>query len=212
MRPRSHPGEGRGRGCFNDGPGGLRSRPAARDCTDFPRITRRRGFVKRKERDGMKKILSWEALKVEVERRRQQGEKIAFTNGCFDILHVGHVRYLREARKRGDLLILALNSDVSARAIKGERRPLLPEQERAEVVASLEAVDYVTLFDETTPLRLIEYLRPDVLVKGGDWNEEAVVGRDAVRSWGGEVLLVPVVEGASTTNIVEKVLRAYGRQ
>ena len=115
----------------------------------------------------MKKILSWEALKVEVERRRRQGEKIAFTNGCFDILHVGHVRYLREARKRGDLLILALNSDVSVRAIKGERRPLLPEQERAEVVASLETVDYVTLFDETTPLRLIEYLRPDVLVKGG---------------------------------------------
>jgi len=159
----------------------------------------------------MEKILSWDALKIEVERRRRQGEKIAFTNGCFDILHVGHVRYLREARKRGDLLILALNSDVSVRAIKGERRPLLPEAERAEVVASLEAVDYVTLFNETTPLRLIEYLRPDVLVKGGDWKEEAVVGRDAVRSWGGEVVLVPVVEGASTTNIVEKVLRLYGR-
>jgi cytidyltransferase-like protein len=127
----------------------------------------------------MKKILSWEALKTEVERRRRQGEKIAFTNGCFDILHVGHVRYLREARKRGDLLILGLNSDVSVRAIKGEKRPLLPEAERAEVVASLEAVDYVTLFNETTPLR--------------------------------EVVLVPVVEGASTTNIVEKVLRFYGQ-
>ena len=159
----------------------------------------------------MKKILSWEALKIEVERRRRQGEKIAFTNGCFDILHVGHVRYLREARKKGDLLILAINSDVSVRTIKGERRPLLPEDERAEVVASLEVVDYVTLFDETTPLRLIEYLRPDVLVKGGDWKEETVVGRDAVRSWGGEVVLVPVVEGASTTNIIEKVLRVYGQ-
>ena len=97
------------------------------------------------------------------------------------------------------------------RTIKGERRPLLPEDERAEVVASLEVVDYVTLFDETTPLRLIEYLRPDVLVKGGDWKEETVVGRDAVRSWGGEVVLVPVVEGASTTNIIEKVLRVYGQ-
>jgi len=159
----------------------------------------------------MKKILSWEALKIEVENHRLQGKKIAFTNGCFDILHVGHVRYLREARKRGDLLILALNSDVSVRAIKGEKRPLLPEKERAEVVASLESVDYVTLFNETTPLRLIEYLRPDVLVKGGDWKEEAVVGRDAVRSWGGEVLLVPVIEGASTTNIVEKILHVYGQ-
>jgi rfaE bifunctional protein nucleotidyltransferase chain/domain len=158
----------------------------------------------------MKKILSWEALKNEVEYRRRRGEKIAFTNGCFDILHVGHIRYLEEARKAGDFLILALNSDASVRAIKGEKRPLIPEQERAEVVASLAAVDYVTLFDETTPLKLIEYLRPDCLVKGGDWPEEAVVGRDAVRSWGGRVVLVPVVEGASTTNIVEKILQVYG--
>jgi rfaE bifunctional protein nucleotidyltransferase chain/domain len=158
----------------------------------------------------MKKILSWKALKKEVEHHRRRGEKIAFTNGCFDILHVGHVRYLREARKTGDLLILALNSDASVRAIKGEKRPLIPQGERAEVVASLEAVDYVTLFDETTPLKLIEYLQPDCLVKGGDWREEAVVGRDAVRSWGGRVVLVPVVEGASTTNIVEKIRQVYG--
>jgi D-beta-D-heptose 7-phosphate kinase/D-beta-D-heptose 1-phosphate adenosyltransferase len=158
----------------------------------------------------MKKILSWEALKNEVERRRGEGQKIAFTNGCFDILHVGHVRYLREARKTGDLLILALNSDASVRAIKGDKRPLVPQGERAEVAASLEAVDYVTLFDETTPLKLIEYLRPDCLVKGGDWKEEAVVGSDAVRSWGGKVVLIPMVEGASTTNIVEKILQVYG--
>jgi rfaE bifunctional protein nucleotidyltransferase chain/domain len=158
----------------------------------------------------MKKILGWEALKNEVEHRRRRGERIAFTNGCFDILHVGHVRYLAEARKTGDLLILALNSDASVRAIKGEKRPLVPERERAEVVASLAAVDYVTLFDETTPLKLIEYLRPDCLVKGADWREEAVVGRDSVRSWGGRVVLVPVVEGASTTNIVEKIRQIYG--
>jgi rfaE bifunctional protein nucleotidyltransferase chain/domain len=159
----------------------------------------------------MKKILSWEQLKNEGERRRREGQKIAFTNGCFDILHVGHVRYLREARKMGDFLILALNSDASVRAIKGNKRPLVPEGERAEIAASLEAVDYVTLFDETTPLKLIEYLRPDCLVKGGDWKEEAVVGGDAVRSWGGKVVLIPEVEGASTTNIVEKILHVYGK-
>jgi rfaE bifunctional protein nucleotidyltransferase chain/domain len=157
----------------------------------------------------MGKILGWEALKAEVERRRALGERIAFTNGCFDILHVGHVRYLKEARATGDLLVLGLNSDLSVRAIKGERRPLVPEQERAEVVAALAAVDYVTLFDEETPLRLIEHLRPDCLVKGADWKEEAVVGRDAVRSWGGRVVLIPFVEGASTTNIVEKIRQVY---
>ena len=132
----------------------------------------------------MNKIVTWEALKEQVERMRGEGKKIAFTNGCFDILHVGHVQYLREARKTGDLLILGLNSDASVRAIKGEKRPLVPQGERAEVVASLDVVDYVTLFDDPTPLRLIEYLRPDVLVKGGDWNEESVVGGNAVRSWG----------------------------
>lgn len=157
----------------------------------------------------MKKILTWEELKKEVGRRRDRGEKIAFTNGCFDILHVGHCQYLSEARKTGDLLILGLNSDASVRAIKGPQRPLVPQGERAEVVASLAAVDYVTLFDETTPLRLIEYLRPDILVKGGDWKEEAVVGRDAVRFWGGKVVIVPMTEGASTTNIIEKVLQVY---
>jgi rfaE bifunctional protein nucleotidyltransferase chain/domain len=160
----------------------------------------------------MGKILTWEALKKEVECHHAEGKKVAFTNGCFDILHAGHVQYLREARKAGDLLILGLNSDASVRAIKGEKRPLVPQGERAEVVASLSAVDYVTLFDETTPLALIEYLRPDLLVKGGDWKEESVVGRDAVRSWGGRVIIVPMTEGVSTTNIVEKILRIYGKK
>ena len=117
----------------------------------------------------MEKILGWEELKQRIELHRRRGDKIAFTNGCFDILHVGHVRYLREARKAGNLLVVALNSDVSVRAIKGAKRPLVPQQHRAEVIASLEAVDYVTLFDEATPIRLIEYLRPDCLIKGGDW-------------------------------------------
>lgn len=160
----------------------------------------------------MGKIMTWEALKREVERHRGEGKRIAFTNGCFDILHAGHVQYLGEARKAGDLLILGLNSDASVRAIKGEKRPLVPQGERAQVIASLAAVDYVTLFDETTPLALIEYLRPDLLVKGGDWKEESVVGRDAVRSWGGRVVIVPLTDGVSTTNIVEKILRVYGKR
>ena len=158
----------------------------------------------------MSKILTWEALKREVDRLRREGKKIAFTNGCFDILHVGHVRYLSEARRTADCLVLALNSDASVRAIKGEKRPLVPEAERAEVVAALNCVDFVTLFAETNPLKLIEYLRPDILVKGADWPEEAVVGREAVLSWGGRVILCPLTEGASTTNIVAKVLQVYG--
>ena len=115
----------------------------------------------------MDKILTPEELKREVDILRGEGKKIVFTNGCFDILHAGHVRYLREARKTGDCLILAMNSDISVRTLKGEKRPLVPQAERADVVASLASVDYVTLFDEETPLKLIEYLRPDVLVKGG---------------------------------------------
>ena len=159
----------------------------------------------------MNKIVTWEELKKAVERHRNEGKTIVFTNGCFDILHVGHVQYLQEARKMGDLLILGLNSDASVRAIKGEKRPLVPQAERAEVVAALTTVDYVTLFDETTPLRLIEFLRPDCLVKGGDWKEASVVGGDLVRSRGGRVVIIPLTEGASTTNIVEKILRAYGK-
>ena len=159
----------------------------------------------------MKKILTWKELKREADRLRGEGKKIAFTNGCFDILHVGHVRYLQEARRTVDILILGLNSDASVRAIKGDRRPLVPQQERAEVVAALAAVDYVTVFDETTPLKLIEHLRPDCIVKGGDWQEETVVGRDVVRSWGGKVIIVPLTEGASTTGIVEKIGRVYGK-
>jgi rfaE bifunctional protein nucleotidyltransferase chain/domain len=161
-------------------------------------------------REAMGKILSREALKKEIDRLKGEGRKIAFTNGCFDILHVGHVRYLREARKTGGVLVLALNSDTSVRAIKGDKRPLVPEAERADVAASLESVNYVIIFNELTPLELIEYLQPDVIVKGGDWTEENVVGRDAVKRWGGSVVIVPETPGASTTNIVEKIISVYG--
>jgi rfaE bifunctional protein nucleotidyltransferase chain/domain len=157
----------------------------------------------------MEKILSWAKLKKETDRLKDKGKRIVFTNGCFDILHVGHVRYLNEARRLGDVLILALNSDSSVRAIKGEQRPVVPESERAEVIAGLACVDYVTLFSEETPLLLIEYLRPDVLVKGGDWSEQNVVGRESVMRWGGRVAIIPQVKGASTTNIVEKILKVY---
>jgi D-beta-D-heptose 7-phosphate kinase/D-beta-D-heptose 1-phosphate adenosyltransferase len=158
----------------------------------------------------MNKIYPKDELKVEIDRLKRGGRKVIFTNGCFDILHAGHTRYLREAKKLGDVLILALNSDNSVRSIKGEKRPIVPEAERAEVVASLASVDYVTVFDELTPLALIEFLQPDVIVKGGDWAEKDNVGAEAVRKWGGRVAIMPEIEGASTTNVIEKVLQVYG--
>ncbi|RJR41054.1 MAG: D-glycero-beta-D-manno-heptose 1-phosphate adenylyltransferase [Desulfobacteraceae bacterium] len=156
------------------------------------------------------KIKSFEELKTEVKRVRAQGKKVVFTNGCFDILHPGHVRYLWNARQLGDHLVVAVNSDRSVRAIKGSSRPVFPEEARSEVVAALEFVDDVVLFDEETPLRLIEALLPDVLVKGGDWSAEKIIGSDAVRRSGGEVLVIPFVEGFSTTSIIEKILKSTG--
>ena len=160
----------------------------------------------------MNKILDRGALREKLDNLRKTGKKIAFTNGCFDILHVGHVRYLREAKKTGDVLVLALNSDSSVRSIKGEKRPLVPEMERAEVLVALEFIDFVTLFDELTPLELIQYLKPDVLIKGGDWPEEKVVGRNEIKQWGGKVVIIPEVMGKSTTNVVEKIINIYGRE
>lgn len=160
----------------------------------------------------MNKILDRESLRAKLDGLRAQGKKIAFTNGCFDILHVGHVRYLREAKKTADILVLALNSDSSVRSIKGEKRPLVTESERAEVLAALEFIDFVTIFPELTPLELINFLRPDVLIKGGDWPENKVVGREEVRQWGGRVAIIPEVEGKSTTNVVEKIIRTYGSE
>ena len=157
----------------------------------------------------MNKILERTALKDKLEELRKKGKKIAFTNGCFDILHVGHVRYLREAKKTADVLVLALNSDSSVRSLKGEKRPLMNEKERAEILAALEFIDFVTIFPELTPLELINYLKPDILIKGGDWPEEKVVGREEIKKWGGRVAIIPEVEGKSTTNIVEKIKKLY---
>ncbi|HOK06932.1 MAG TPA: D-glycero-beta-D-manno-heptose 1-phosphate adenylyltransferase [Syntrophales bacterium] len=158
----------------------------------------------------MEKILSREAVRRRVAELRAEGKTIVFTNGCFDILHVGHVRYLREAKKAGDVLVLGLNSDASVRAIKGHKRPLVPQEERADILAELSSVDYVTIFDEPTPQALIEELAPDVLVKGGDWREEEIAGAAFVRGRGGKVMIVPLTEGRSTTNVVEKIRSLYG--
>jgi rfaE bifunctional protein nucleotidyltransferase chain/domain len=157
----------------------------------------------------MNKILDRKILQEKLDTLRKEGKKIAFTNGCFDILHVGHVRYLREAKKTADVLVLALNSDSSVQSIKGEKRPLICEEERAEILAALEFIDFVTIFPELTPLELINYLKPDIIVKGGDWPEDKVVGRDEVKKWGGRVVLIPEVEGKSTTDIVEKIKKVY---
>jgi D-beta-D-heptose 7-phosphate kinase/D-beta-D-heptose 1-phosphate adenosyltransferase len=157
----------------------------------------------------MNKILDRKILKNNLDVLRREGKKIAFTNGCFDILHVGHVRYLKEAKKTADILVLALNSDSSVRAIKGEKRPLVSEKERAEVLAALECIDFVTIFTELTPLEIICYLKPDILVKGGDWPEDRVVGRDEIKQWGGYVTIIPEVAGKSTTNIVDKIISVY---
>lgn len=139
------------------------------------------------------------------ERLRVEGRRLVFTNGCFDILHVGHVRYLQEARRLGDALLVAVNSDASVRELKGAGRPVVPEAERAEMLAALAAVDYVTVFDDASPRALIAGLLPDVLVKGGDYALDEIHGREEVERAGGRVVALPFVEGASTTSVIERV-------
>ncbi len=136
---------------------------------------------------------------------REAGRRVVFTNGCFDLLHPGHLALLEAARAEGDVLVVGLNSDDSVRRLKGVRRPLLPEEERAEALAALEAVDAVVVYDDPTPLRLVEALRPDVLVKGADWGEDAIVGRAEVEAAGGRVVRVPLRPGFSTTSLVERI-------
>ncbi len=148
------------------------------------------------------KIKKLKELKDIIGASRKRGEKIVFTNGCFDILHLGHIKYLEKAKGLGDKLVLALNSDASVRRLKGKGRPIFSDQERAVLVAALECVDYVTVFAETTPLRLIKALKPDVLVKGGDWQRADIVGKDFVESCGGKVASVDFVKGYSSASII----------
>lgn len=155
------------------------------------------------------KILGWKALKERVEEWKKRGLTIVFTNGCFDILHIGHIRYLEAAKGYGDRLIVAINSDESVRAIKGDKRPLVPQGERAEIIAALSFVDCVTIFDQPTPLALIEYILPDVLVKGSDWPEDKIVGSKIVIAHGGRVIRIPQIEGVSTSILIDRVLKRY---
>ncbi len=148
----------------------------------------------------MGNILKWNELKKAVDEARAKGKKIVFTNGCFDILHVGHIRYLKEARALGDVLVIGLNSDKSVSVIK-PGRPVNPQGWRAEILAALEMVDYVTVFDEDTPYELIKLLKPDILVKGGDWKKEDIVGSDIAK----ETRSLPYVKGISTTALIEKI-------
>ena len=155
------------------------------------------------------KIKSLDEIIKERIRFRELKKRLVFTNGCFDILHIGHVRYLNHARTLGDALIVAINSDRSVRLIKGESRPVIPEMERAEVLAALASVDFVFIFDDVTPQNVIDAIVPDVLVKGSDWELSDVVGRDTVENAGGSVLTVPLVEGSSTSEIIRKVLDRF---
>ncbi|HUU30171.1 MAG TPA: D-glycero-beta-D-manno-heptose 1-phosphate adenylyltransferase [archaeon] len=166
----------------------------------MPDKTKARAFVSYKE-----KILDLETLLKRLENHRSTGEKIVFTNGCFDILHPGHIAYMEDARACGDLLVVGLNSDSSVKRIKGPERPINCGEDRAIMLAGLSSVDYVVFFEEDTPLDLIKAVRPHVLVKGGDWTIPNIVGADFVQECGGEVHSLPFREGYSTTSLIERI-------
>lgn len=150
----------------------------------------------------MGKILTWDELKETADRLKAGGKRIVFTNGCFDIIHIGHMRYLKEAKALGDVLVVGLNSDKSVTMLKPDR-PITPQNQRAEILSSLEMVDYVTLFEEGTPYELIKLLQPDILVKGGDWKKEDIVGHGIVK----KTVSLPYIKGISTTEIIERIKR-----
>ena len=155
-------------------------------------------------------ILSRAALRRALAKDRRAGRRIAFTNGCFDLLHAGHVQYLDRIRRLADVLVVGINSDRSMRRLKGAGRPLVPQRDRARVLAALRSVAYVTVFDEATPLALIRAVRPDVLVKGADWAADRIVGADVVRRAGGRVVRIPLLIGHSTSRLIERIVARYG--
>jgi D-beta-D-heptose 7-phosphate kinase / D-beta-D-heptose 1-phosphate adenosyltransferase len=163
-------------------------------------------------KDSHAKIKSLEVLSPLIAAEKNRGKRIVFTNGCFDLLHAGHVKYLQKARALGDLLVLGLNSDASVRRLKGPKRPLIDQDERAHLMAALDCIDYVIIFDEDTPLELITALKPHILAKGGDYSLDGVVGREVVESYGGRVELISFVDGKSTTNIIERILELYSTE
>jgi len=156
------------------------------------------------------KIKNLEELKSIVESLKAKGYKIVFTNGCFDLLHIGHLRTLQKAKSLGDILIVGVNSDTSVRRIKGRGRPIIPENERAEIIASLECVDYVVIFSELDPIKLIKAIKPDVHVKGGDYDIDKLPEAEIVKSYGGEIVLTDIVVDHSTTKIIEQIIKRFG--
>ncbi len=153
------------------------------------------------------KVISLPGLKRKIARLKKNGQRVVFTNGCFDILHYGHVKYLQDARAKGDYLVVAVNSDASIKRIKTKNRPVIAQGDRLKTLAALACVDFVILFNEDNPLRLIKTLKPDVLIKGADWDKKKIIGADFVESYGGKVLTVNLVKGRSTSAIIEKILR-----
>jgi len=151
------------------------------------------------------KIIPLQRLKRKIRRLKQEGKRIVFTNGCFDILHYGHVKYLQDAARIGDYLVVAVNSDSSVRKIKGNSRPVIAQGDRMRTLAGLGCVDFVVLFNKDNPLRLIKEIKPDFLIKGSDWNKKSIVGADFVKSYGGSVLTVSLVKGRSTSALIKKI-------
>jgi len=160
---------------------------------------------------GMEKIKTLAEMAILIDRLREQKKKIVFTNGCFDLLHIGHIRYLLEAKTLGDVLIVGLNTDHSVKSIKGDKRPIVPEEERAEILAALDCIDYVVPFSEPTPDNIISMLKPDLLIKGGDYRLEDIPEACLVKSYGGEVIILPGVEGHSTSTLVNHILERYSK-
>lgn len=151
------------------------------------------------------KIKNLSTLKEILSDLKKKGKRIVFTNGCFDILHIGHIAYLQEAKRQGDILVVAVNSDDSAKRLKGIGRPIMSQEDRAKILASLEGIDFVTIFNDDTPLSIVKELNPDVIVKGGDWKEDKIIGGEYVKKMGGRVVTIPYLKDYSTTSIIEKI-------
>lgn len=162
-----------------------------------------------KMKKGAKIILDWPRLKNQREKWRQEGKKVVFTNGCFDLLHAGHIWLFKKAKKLGDVLMVAVNSDASLRRLKGPQRPVFPLKERLEILAAVEEIDVLTAFSQDTPQKIIALLRPDILVKGGDWPPDQIVGRKEVEESGGRVVLIPYLPGLSTTQLLQKIIAPH---
>lgn len=168
--------------------------------------------ISRRDALSRAKIKSLNSLEKTIARLKAKGKTIVFTNGCFDLLHYGHIRYLEDAKQKGDVLVVGINSDASVKRIKGPARPIIKERYRAAVLAALESVDYVVLFNQETPLEVIRALKPDVLVKGADWDKHKIVGADLVSAYAGKVARIKFIPGCSTTGLIKKIAKKLSKQ